>query len=476
MLTSTHQAIYFALLVVAMTFSLPWTPAGLPSRASGATPNMAPVAISAAPVVPTDGASNEGSNPVGRDSLLSESGAMRDGGAVMMLPTMRRILAKKDSLWERALRLHYDAIVVDGHVDTPTLMLDRGYDMGARHSSRTAHVDLPRMYEGGLDATFFALYVAPGYGESEQALRRASNMIQEVQRQLEARPDSVALVLSADELVRVTREGRKAILLGLEGGHAIGGSPDALRDLYQRGVRYVTLTHINSNSFADASQSRPRWNGLNEKGRRIVREMNRLGMIVDVSHASDSTFFDALKESTAPILLSHSSVRALSSSVRNASDDMLRALAERNGLIMINFFDALVNPHVTDEFMDEVLRRLPGGSLVNLWNGVYDLKSERGLPGAHLTHVVDHIDHAVRVAGVDHVGLGSDFDGVFDLPAGLDDVTRLPWITYELLKRGYSETEVRKLLGGNLIRLLHGVEQEAARLQRIEAGATSSRR
>ncbi len=384
-----------------------------------------------------------------------------DGGSIGIPVVMQRILSRRDSLWERALKLHFDAIVIDGHVDTPTLMLEEGYQFTDRHKAFQSHVDLPRMYEGGLDAAFMSLYVPPGYGEGASARNRVLSMIDVIEEQTRRSADSASIAYSVDDVVRITRSGRKALLLGLEGGHALGASDSVLAMYYRRGVRYVTLTHINSNSFADASQGVPRWNGLNDRGRALVRSMNRMGMIVDLSHASDSTFYDAIEVSRAPVLLSHSSVRAITPNVRNVDDAMLRALAKNGGVIMINFFDAMVNPALGPEVDAEVRRRLPGPSLTHLWNVVYEVKREMGLPSAQLEHVVDHIDHAVRIAGIDHVGLGSDFDGVFDLPGGLEDVTRLPWITYELVARGYSDYDVRKILGGNLLRLMQEVEASA---------------
>jgi membrane dipeptidase len=391
--------------------------------------------------------------PAPRPRLVSS-----DSGAIAMPTLMQRILVKRDSLWRRALDVHYDAIVFDGHADTPTLMLEEGYRFGDRHHARESHVDLPRMFEGGLDAVFMSLYVPPGYGEGPAARKRITDMMTVIERQVREQPDSVAIARSPADVVRITRSGRKAVLLGLEGGHAIGASDSILADLYARGVRYVTLTHINSNSWADASQGVNRWNGLNDRGRALVRTMNDLGMLVDLSHTSDSTFFDAIAVSRAPVVLSHSSARALTPNVRNASDDMLRALAQNGGVALITFFDGMVNPALDEAVMRDVMGRM-GSSLTHLWNTVYAVKRERGLPGATLEHVVDHIDHAVRIAGIDHVGLGSDFDGVFDLPGGLEDVTRLPWITYELVRRGYSDEDIRKILGGNLLRVMEEVER-----------------
>lgn len=390
---------------------------------------------------------------------------MVDSGMVAMPEPRRRILLGQDSLWAEALRIHYQALVFDGHIDTPTLMLDEGYRFGARHRDYESHVDLPRMFDGGLDAAFFSIYVAPPYGEGQRATERARAMIAEVKRQTTAHADSVALATSAADVRRLTRAGKKAVLLGLEGGHALAASPDTLRALYDEGIRYVTLTHINTNAWADASQARPRWNGLNDLGRRLVAVMNRLGMLVDLAHVSDSTFYDALAVSRAPVLVSHSSMRALTPSVRNLDDAMLHALAANGGVVMINFFDAMVNPHLDESVMAEVYRRLPEAQRYNLWSIVYAVKRERGLPGATLDDVLDHLDHAVAVAGIDHVGLGSDFDGVFDLPAGLEDVTRLPWITYGLLQRGYTEEAIYKILGGNALRLLEEAEVVARRLR-----------
>lgn len=348
-----------------------------------------------------------------------------DGGRVLHPDAAR--LEARDPLWARALRLHYDAVVLDGHVDTPTLVLDRGYRLGERH--RAQHLDLPRMAEGGLDGAFFSIYVARSYGEGQAATDRALAMIDAVQRQV-AGLDGAEVVRTADGVLEAARAGRRAVLLGLEGGHALQGSPDVLRLLAANGVRYVTLTHSNTNSFADAATDAPRWGGLNERGRELVAEMNRLGVLVDLSHASDATFADALEATRAPVILSHSSCRALHDHARNASDAMLEALADNGGVILINFYRTYLG---------------------------------RGAVG--IEAVLDHVDHAVRVAGVDHVGLGSDFDGVPSLPDGLGDVTRLPWVTHGLLARGYAEGDVRKILGGNALRVLGEAERVAAEMR-----------
>jgi len=340
-------------------------------------------------------------------------------------PDAARLVAQ-DPLWARALALHFDALVMDGHIDTPSLMLDDGYALGDRHDAATSHVDLPRMVEGGLDAPFFSIYVSRAYGERRDAVERAMAMIDVVEQQVAALPGA-EIARSADDVRRITADGRKAILMGLEGGHATRGRVDVLEALAARGVRYVTLTHSNTNSFADASTDSARWGGLNDTGRDLVRAMNRLGVVVDLSHVSDSTFYDALEVTTVPVMLSHSSCGALYRHPRNVSDDMLRALARNGGVVMINFYATYL-----------------------------------GAGRVTVETVLDQIEHAARVAGVDHVGLGSDFDGVDRLPEGLEDATRLPWITYGLLKRGWSEQDVRKVLGLNALRVLEAAGAASA--------------
>ena len=352
----------------------------------------------------------------------------RAGGAVPLPDSTVARLVAEDPLWADALRIHYDAVVVDGHVDTPTLMLDDGYALGERHAAEPgrAHVDLPRMAEGGLDAAFFSLFVSQHYGEGPAATARATAMLDEVERQVAAL-DGAEIARTAADVRRLAGEGRVAVLLGLEGGHALQADPAVLGAVAGRGVRYVTLTHTNTNAWADASTDAARWGGLNETGRQLVREMNRLGVLVDLSHVSDATFADALAVSSVPVVLSHSSARALHGHPRNVSDDMLRALAENGGVVMVNYFPEYVT----------------GGA-------------------ATLDDVLDHVEHVVRVADIAHVGLGSDFDGVPALPDGLEDATRLPWVTYGLLTRGFSEADVRKVLGGNVLRVMEAAERFSA--------------
>lgn len=390
------------------------------ATASIATAVLALVACADAP--PPDAASSPDSLAV----AVPPDSAFADGGAVAMPRSTVAALVARDTLWRRALALHFDALVLDGHVDTPTLMLDRGYDFATRHDAATSHVDLPRMVEGGLDAAFFSLYVSRAYGERRDAHERAVALIDEIERQVAALPVAEIARTGAD-VRRITRAGRRAVLLGLEGGHATRARIDVLEDLAARGVRYVTLTHTNSNSFADASTDAPRHGGLNETGRELVRAMNRLGVVVDLSHVSDSTAYDALAVTSAPVMMSHSSAAALYRHPRNVNDDLLRAVGRNGGVVMVNFYATYL-----------------------------------GSGRVTLDTVLDHIEHVSRVAGVDHVGLGSDFDGVDRLPDGLEDATRLPWITYGLLRRGWREADVRKVLGLNALRVLEAAERVAA--------------
>jgi membrane dipeptidase len=286
--------------------------------------------------------------------------------------------------------------------------------------------------------------------------------IAEIRRQLRRCGELAEIATTADEVRRIARSGRAAVLMGIEGGHALEADTAVLRSFAQAGVRYVTLTHVGTHSWADASQSHAIHGGLSREGRELVRAMNRLGVLVDLSHVSDETFYDALEIAEAPVIVSHSSARAVTPGVRNVSDAMLRAVAENGGVVMINFYQRMVNTLITTEVMDEAERRLRerGQSLRQLWAVVAEVQRERGHRSALLSDVLDHIDHAIRVAGPDHVGIGSDFDGAL-MPRDLRDVTRLPWLTYGMLRRGHDEATVTKVLGGNALRVLEEAERVA---------------
>jgi membrane dipeptidase len=377
-------------------------------------------------------------------------------------------------LRERAARLHREAIVLDTHNDITSPMTDEGYDLGPRDTSGKTQTDLPRMKEGGLDAEFFAIYVAASYARQGGAARRALDMIDGVYEQARRHPESLEMAFTVDDIRRIAKSGKIAALMGIEGGHAIEDSLAALRMFYRLGVRYMTLTHSNTNNWADSSgditnPNVKHHNGLTDFGKGVVREMNRLGMLVDISHVSDKTFWDAIAVSQAPLIASHSSARALTDIPRNMTDEMLAAVGQKGGVIMVNFGSSFVNtkyvkpsPEIQAR-MDEVrLRYSDNPALMRA-----ELQKLTGpRPKVTLEMLIDHFVHIAKVAGIDHVGIGSDFDGVGgQLPEGMEDISKLPAITYELLKRGYSETDVKKILGENFLRVMAEAERVAKKMQ-----------
>jgi membrane dipeptidase len=355
------------------------------------------------------------------------------------------------------MRIHRSALLIDTHNDVTSRTVD-GFDLGATGSG--GHTDIARLRAGGVGAVFFAAYVAASHEVTHQSAHRALEMIDTVRRDIAGRyPKDFVLALSAKDIEAAHRRGKIAALIGIEGGHAIENSLRLLRDYYDLGVRYMTLTHTNTNGWADSSgdQSNPAVNhhgGLTPFGRQVVAEMNRLGMMVDVSHVADATFWDALATSRAPLIASHSSCRALTAVPRNMTDEMIAAMAQKGGVIQVNFNCGFLNI-ATTEAENALEKKI----------GTYDEASFRKafesgqIPRATIAQVVDHIDHAVKVGGVDAVGLGSDFDGIPCAPEGLDDVSKFPALTRALLERGYSASDIRKIYGGNLLRVLRAVEK-----------------
>ena len=381
------------------------------------------------------------------------------------------------ALRELAAALHRDAIVVDTHNDVSSFwIVDAGFDLamdGDGRDDRTpwihwilpwlpgapegaqirTQIDFARAQRGGLDAQFFSVWVSPDFYDPDQpqpgrAKQRAGAIIDSIDEQLRRHPDRMELARSSDDVRRIAASGKLAALLGIEGGHAIEDDLQTLRHFYQRGVRYMALTWSFTHNWADSAgaagepEAQRRHHGLSPFGETVVREMNDLGMLIDVSHASDETFWDALKVTRAPIIASHSAARALVAQPRNLSDDMLRAIGANGGVVMINFMGMGLDPH-----------RSTSGFML-------DLLLHGGKPAVSVSDVVDHIEHVIGVAGVEHVGLGSDFDGsprVF-FPVGLRDVGDYPAITLELLGRGHSAEHVRMILGENLLRALAAAE------------------
>ncbi|MEE8184359.1 MAG: dipeptidase [Acidobacteriota bacterium] len=371
---------------------------------------------------------------------------------------------------ELAEEVHRRAIVVDGHSDTLWRVLDQGVDIGVR--TVDGHMDLPRMREGGIDAQFFAIWPAPEYGP--HYIRRTLRLIDALKEVVARYPDQIEHATSVEDIERISSEGRIAALMGIEGGHAIENDLGVLRAYYELGVRYLTLTWSVRTDWADSSSAPERWMGLNRFGERVVKEMNRLGMLVDISHVSDDTFWDTLRVTRAPVIASHSSVRSISNHTRNMNDEMIAAMHENGGVIMINFASGfldegfrLESKRKNREFkgrfseLGEEYLGDPVGYLDASWRLYREIHSQIESPP--LDRVVDHIDRVVELAGIDHVGLGSDFDGVTSLPRGLEDCSKLPNLTRALLDRGYREEQVDKILGGNLLRVFREVEKIAGR-------------
>lgn len=373
-------------------------------------------------------------------------------------------------------RVQKSAILIDTHNDVTSATV-AGLDIGKARTD--GHTDIPRMRAGGMGAQFFAVYVGPEYAKNHTAAHRTLEMIDTVRHDIiERYPETFAYATTADDIERAHKSGKIAALMGIEGGHAIEDSLRLLRDYYVLGIRYMTLTHVNSNHWADSSgdENKPN-NGLTDFGKRVVLEMNRLGMIVDISHVADKTFWDALAVSRAPIFASHSSCRALTNVPRNMTDEMLAALGKKDGVVQINFncgflseksaaADAAMGSNMAKRFseMEAQYKNDPPGLLAaqKAMAAEYATKAVR----ATLQDVVDHIDHAVKVAGIDHVGLGSDFDGVECTPIGLDDTSKWPNLTRALLEKGYSAEDVRKIYGLNTLRLMRAVEKTAKEMQK----------
>ena len=391
---------------------------------------------------------------------------------------------RDERLWREALKIHRKAVVVDTHNDITSMMIDEGYDLGTSSVGKY-HTDLARMKEGGVTAEFFSVYVDRKYAAEGGSARRALDQIDVVYRAAERYPDKMMMATSVADIRRAKKADKIAALMGIEGGHAIENSLMALRDFYRLGVRYLTLTHNNTNDWADACCDKARHDGLSDYGREVVREMNRLGMLVDISHVSDKTMSDVLDVAAAPVIASHSSARALNSHLRNIPDELLRRIGQNGGVVMVNFFPVFIDQKALDANRARAERLKPQlDALAEQFKGDPNRLSEERdklfaanpLPPTPLSVLIDHIDHIAKVAGVDHVGLGSDFDGVSSLPVGMEDIARLPAITYELLRRGYSEKDVRKILGENFLRAFGEAERVARSAGRTISGDGSQKR
>jgi membrane dipeptidase len=370
-----------------------------------------------------------------------------------------------DSISERARKVHFSSIVLDTHIDV-TPKLQTSWKFNEEH--KDGHIDLPRMKKGGLNALFFSIYMA-GTVTGPKAVNDAIERIAAVHRLAEQMPDQVALCVTADDVRKAHKQGKIAALLGMEGGHMINNSLAILRMYAQLGVRYLTLTHSVNVDWADSSGDKPKSNGLTDFGKDVVRELNRLGVMVDISHVADKTFWDAIEVSKAPMIASHSSCRALAGHARNMTDDMIKALAAKGGVIQINYLDQFIDNDLfqysqkSQSLMRELQQKYPGRE--NLDKRREEIAKQFGpAPKASWEKIVEHIDHAVKLVGPDHVGLGSDFDGG-SMPVGMEDCTQLPKITEALMRKGYSASDIKKILGENTLRLLTDIERVSRQLR-----------
>jgi membrane dipeptidase len=375
---------------------------------------------------------------------------------------------KADGISEKARKLHFSSIIVDTHDDTTQRFLDGQFDLGTR--SPAGSIDIPRMREGNLSAIFFSIWI-PSKVTGPEAVDRALIQIDAVREQVRKHPNDVALATTAGEIREARKQGKIAALIGVEGGHMINSDLGVLRSYAVLGVRYMTLTHSGNDEWADSSTDKPAHNGLTDFGKDVVHEMNRLGMMVDISHVSDKTFYDALEISKAPLIASHSSCRAICDAPRNMTDQMMKDLAAKGGVIQINYHVGFLsqefrdaeraNPEINKSISVEVMKRCADNEGCQLIEGdriTREYVEQGKLPRVDYTKIIEHIDHAVKVAGADHVGLGSDFDGA-NMPYGIEDAAKLPVITEALLKKGYSEGDVKKILGENTLRLMTEVER-----------------
>lgn len=390
------------------------------------------------------------------------------------------------ALWARALAIHKRAIIVDGHNDIPSPMVDDDLDLatstvGKFHGDGDPyHTDLDRFKRSGITGEFFSIYVGGDTWRAGRAMVRAMDLIDATYREVEKHPQELMLCTTAADIRKAKRLGKVCALMGIEGGYAIENSLFALREFYRLGVRYMTLTHNVTHDWADAHNDKPTNNGLSDFGKEVVREMNRLGMLVDISHVSVKVMNDVLDVSRAPIIASHSGARALNDHTRNVPDDVLRRVTKNGGVIMVNFYPSFLDARTNKEENERSARlRQQIQALRDQYKNDpagYNAAERKLLDAnpiyiAPYTRIVDHIDHIKQIAGIDHVGLGSDFDGVPFLPAGMNGMEDLALVTYEMLRRGYTEVEIRKVLGENFLRAFAEAERVAGN-RKISAGGS----
>lgn len=381
---------------------------------------------------------------------------------------------------KKVQRIHAKCLTVDTHCDTPMLMVKPGFNVREEHEAPKYRVDFPRMKKGGLDAMFFAVFTGQK-PRTEENYRKtydlANQMLDSIHSSLKHNSDLATLALKADDLAKIEKTGKRAIFIGMENGFPLAKDLSRVEEFYNRGVRYITLCHSYHNDVCDSSSdAKPaEHNGVSDFGKQVIAEMNRLGMMVDLSHASDKSFFDAIELSKAPIIASHSSVRAIAQHNRNMTDEMIKKLAAKGGVIQICILDEYIkNPDTTAVSYKRIkqIRKIYASGMEKMteaekealfaeWD---ELKAWKQTELPNVKDLVDHIDYVKNLVGVDYVGIGSDFDGGGGL-IDCTDVSQFPNITRELLRRGYTETEIRKIWGGNLLRVFREVEKVGEKLR-----------
>ncbi len=393
---------------------------------------------------------------------------------VAMVPTFVACADERPPvvLSDEARRIHQNAIVIDGHNDLPWELRSRGslsfdkLDIAQRQESM--HTDIPRLREGGVGAQFWSVYVPASTAYDGTALSATLEQIEMVEAMIQRYPETFELAVTSDDIIRVHKTGKVASLVGVEGGHCIENSLNVLRQLYKLGARYMTLTHSDTLDWADSATDDPRHGGLTAFGEEVIREMNRLGMMVDLSHVSPDTMKHALRVTKAPIIFSHSSARAVADHPRNVPDDVLKLVTENDGVVMVNFFSGFVVPAAADNYAQSFALRREQQKLLDDKDKVDAIvrrwRRANPMPRGTIHDLIDHIEHIAKVAGIDHVGIGSDYDGVSILPKQLEDVSSYPLITQALLDRGYSASDIHKVLGQNLLRVMKRIEQVAQQL------------
>ncbi len=393
----------------------------------------------------------------------------------------------EQAIIEKATKIHDEVLTIDTHADTPLRMIQPGFDMGEKHDPKEtgSKVDYPRMKEGGLDGIFFAAFVAQGIRDDEGnagAKTLCLQMIDSIIASTEKYDEMVGLALNPDDAYRLEKQGKSAIYIGIENGYPIGDNIENVEIYFDKGVRYITLVHSSNNDLADSATDKdgPEHGGISEFGHQVLREMNRLGIMVDISHGNDSVFYDAIKASQAPIIASHSNARSVTDSPRNMTDAMLKMMSENGGVVQLTMLtsylmDVPENPEkeaaitaLREKYSDP--DKLSDEEKEAAREEFRNIEKQFPSPSANVTHVVDHIDHIVKIAGIDHVGIGCDFDGGGGID-GIFDVSEVKNITIELVKRGYSQEEIEKIWGGNIMRVFREVAATAKKIQAGEIAA-----